>query len=86
MSWVPYANVVGSLMYDMVCTRSDLAQVVSVVSRLMRQPGKEHWTAVKRILQHLKGTSDVGLVYGGGNPGLVAGYSDSDYASDVDSI
>jgi hypothetical protein len=31
----------------MICTRPDLAHVVSVVSRFMHNPGKEHWNAVK---------------------------------------
>ena len=53
MSRVPYASAVGSLMYAMVCTRPDLAQAVSVVSRFMGQPGKEHWQAVKRIFRYL---------------------------------
>ncbi|KAL1223476.1 Retrovirus-related Pol polyprotein from transposon TNT 1-94 [Cardamine amara subsp. amara] len=33
---------------------------------------------------YLRGTSDVGLIYGGEVPCLVACYSDSDYAGDVD--
>ncbi|XP_057541678.1 secreted RxLR effector protein 161-like [Amaranthus tricolor] len=85
MSRVPYASAVGSLMYAMVCTRSDLAHAVSVVSRFMSQPGKEHWQAVKRIFRYLKGTSDVGLIYGGDIQCLVTGYPDSDYAGDVGS-
>ena len=40
MSCVPYASVVGSLMYAMVCTRPDLTQVVNVVSRYMGKFGK----------------------------------------------
>ena len=40
--------------------------------------------AVKRIFRYLKGTSDVGLVYGDKDPRLVTGYYDSDYAGDVD--
>ncbi|CAL1399156.1 unnamed protein product [Linum trigynum] len=64
MSRVPYASAVGSLMYAMVCTRPDLAHVVSVVSRFMIQPGKEHWQAVKRIFRYLKGTPDVGISFG----------------------
>ena len=50
MSRVPYSSVVGSLMYAMVCTRPDLAHAVSVVSRFMSNPGKNHWEAVKWIL------------------------------------
>jgi len=40
MSRVPYASAVGSLMYAMVCTRSDLAYAVSTVSRFISNPGK----------------------------------------------
>lgn len=85
MSRVPYASDVGSLMYVMVCTRPDLAHAVSVVSRFMVQPGKEHWQAVKRIFRYLRVTSDIGLLYGGDKQCLVTWYSDSDYAGDVDS-
>ena len=42
MSEVPYAQAIGSLMYAMVCTRADIAYVVSLVSRFMSDPGKEH--------------------------------------------
>lgn len=47
MARVPYTSVVGSLMYAMVCTRPDIAQAVSVVSRYMSCPGKGHWEVVK---------------------------------------
>ena len=43
MSRVPYVNAVGCLMYAMVCTRPDIAHAVSVVSRFMARPGREHW-------------------------------------------
>eukprot|EP00253_Pinus_taeda_P032553 PITA_32553 len=39
MSHVPYASVVGSLMYAMVCTRPDIAHAVGVLSRFMSKPG-----------------------------------------------
>ena len=42
MSHVPYASVVSSLMYAMVCTRPDIAHAVGVLSRFMSKPGKEH--------------------------------------------
>ncbi|XP_057523859.1 secreted RxLR effector protein 161-like [Amaranthus tricolor] len=84
MSRVPYANAVGCLMYAMVCTRPDIANAVSVVSRFMARPGREHWQGVKRIFRYLRGTNDIGLVYGNGKEFLVNGYSDSHYAADVD--
>ena len=47
MAQVPYQSAVGSLMYAMVCTRPDISQAVSIVSRYMHDPGKGHWQAVK---------------------------------------
>jgi ATP-binding cassette subfamily B (MDR/TAP) protein 1 len=44
---VPYSNTVGFLMYAMVCSRPNLSHVLSVVSRFMANPGKEHWRAVQ---------------------------------------
>jgi hypothetical protein len=41
MSRVPYASVVGCLMYAMVCTRPDIAHAVGVLSRYMSKPRKE---------------------------------------------
>lgn len=87
MSRVPYSSAVGSMMYAMVCTRPDIAQAVSVVSRYMGNPGEEHWQAVKWILRYLKGTTNLGLVFDsseGSSRGGVIGYVDSDYAGDLD--
>ena len=39
MEGIPYANVVGSLMYAMVCTGPDIAHAVSLVSRFMENEG-----------------------------------------------
>lgn len=51
MKLIPYANiVVGSVMYLMICTRSDVAHAISVASRYMAKPGKEHWNVLKWIL------------------------------------
>ena len=47
MTRVPYASEVESLMYAMVCTRLDLSQAVSMISRYMHDPEKGHWEAVK---------------------------------------
>ena len=61
---IHYASAVRSLKYAMVCTRLDIGYAVGVVSRFMRNPGREHWVAVKWILWYLKGTSSVCLRFG----------------------
>ena len=84
MAKTPYASAVGSIMYAMLCTRPDLAHAVSVVSRYMANPGKEHWQAVKWTLRYLSGTASTCLEFGCSSVGL-CGYVDSDYAGDIDS-
>ncbi|XP_068466694.1 secreted RxLR effector protein 161-like [Phaseolus vulgaris] len=63
MAKVPYANAVGSLVYAMMCTRPDISQTVSVVSRYMHNPSKAHWQDVRWILRYLQNTLDVGLTF-----------------------
>ena len=65
MSQVPYASAVGSLMYAMVSTRPDIAHAVGVLSRYMSKPGKDHWTAVKRVFRYFHGTIDYAICYQG---------------------
>ncbi|KAH9681570.1 Integrase catalytic domain-containing protein [Citrus sinensis] len=79
-------KAVGSLMYAMVCTRADIAYAVSLVSRFMSDPGKEHWDAVKWIMRYLRGTPYHGLMYGRSkqNDNSIVGYVDSDFAGDLD--
>ena len=50
-------------MYAMVCTRLDISQAVSMVSRYMHDPGKGHWQAAKWILRYILGTVDLGLKF-----------------------
>jgi hypothetical protein len=83
MSRVPYSSAVGSLMYAMVCSRPDLSYAMSLVSRYLADPGKEHWKAVQWIFRYLRGTSKACLKFGKTGEGLV-GYVDSDFAADLD--
>ncbi|KAH9721062.1 Integrase catalytic domain-containing protein [Citrus sinensis] len=84
MARVPYTSAVGSLMYAMVCTRPDISQAVSMVSRYMHNSGKNQWLAVKWILRYLYGTVDVGLLFKKDCGQQCVGYCDSDFAGDLD--
>ena len=86
MNKIPYSSVIGSLIYCMVCTRPNLAHVMSVINRFMANPGNDHWAAVKRIFRYLKGSINMALVYGGATIKEklnILGFTDTDYAIDL---
>ena len=80
---IPYASVIGSIMYAMLCTRPNVSYALSVTSRYQSDPGMGHWVAVKNILKYLRRTKDVFLIYGDGDLN-VEGYSDVGFQSDRD--
>jgi hypothetical protein len=53
---IPYALAIGSIMYDQVCTRPDLAFTTEMLGRYQKNPGIDHWKAVKKALMYLQGT------------------------------
>lgn len=80
---IPYAALVGSLLYLTVNTRPDLAFVVGVLSRFMAKPREPHWVAAKIVLRYLAGTEELGLLYKRNMQGIEA-FSDADFAGNVD--
>jgi hypothetical protein len=66
----------------MLCTRPDIAHVVSLTSRYQSDLGMEHWTAVKNILKYLKRTKDMFLCYGGDQELVVTSYTDASWNTD----
>ena len=85
MQQVPYRSLAGSLNYAAVCTRPDVAFAVGEVCAHMNNPGERHWIAAKRVLRYLKGTSSVGIGFTKHCDELkLEGYSDSDWAGDID--
>ena len=63
MKNIPYALVVGSIMYVQVCTIPDIAFVVSILGRYQSNPGMDHWKAAKKALRYLQGTKEYMLMY-----------------------
>ena len=80
-----YAQIIGSLMYLMNCTRPDIAYAVSRLSRYTHNPSKDHWTALDRVAKYLRGTIDLGLHFGR-SPPVIEGYSDANWISDSDEV
>ena len=87
MSKIPYANIIGSVMYVMVCTRPYIAHAVSLTSRYMSDPGRVHWQTLKWILRYLRGSSDYGILSSAGQDQTrdqLEGFCDSDYAANCE--
>ena len=83
MRQVSYASAVGSLMYDMLCTRPDISYLVGMVSQYQSNPGPKHWQAIKHILKYLQRTRNYILVYWCEDM-ISIGYTDSDFQSILD--
>ena len=81
----PYREVVGSLMYLMVSTRPDLAYSVSYLSRYMNAYDTSHVAAAQYILRYIHSSASLGITYHRDKSLAVVGYSDADWASDINS-
>ena len=60
-----YQRKIGSILYTAVMTRPDVAFAVSRLARFLTNPGPKHHTAADRVILYLKGTSHLGLQFGG---------------------
>jgi hypothetical protein len=80
-----YAELVGSLMYLMVCTRPDLAYPLSVLGRFVGEGrhGSKHWKAALRVLGYVAHTKHLRLTLGGEKSEL-EGFTDASWADHQD--
>ncbi|XP_076330814.1 uncharacterized protein LOC143236440 [Tachypleus tridentatus] len=79
-----YQSLVGSLLYATMGTTPDIAYTVGAISKYCDQPNTAHFTATKRILRYLKGTVDLSLKFEKVPGDVITGYSDADFAGDLD--
>ena len=59
----PVRGAIGGLMYLARFTRTDILYATVLLARYQGRPGKEHWTAIQRILKYIAGTLDLGLMF-----------------------
>ncbi|XP_074297812.1 secreted RxLR effector protein 161-like [Silene latifolia] len=78
-----YRSLVGGLNY-LTHTRPDIAYCVSVVSRYLHSPTKQHLGAVKRVLKYLAGTVEYGIWYTKSENFKLMGYTDNDWVGSID--
>ena len=78
MKAVPYASIVCSVIYAMLCTGPDIYHAMGLVNKYQSNSGPDHWTVVKCILNYLRRTTYYMLICGN-NELIPIGYTDSDF-------
>jgi hypothetical protein len=63
VSLFPYRSIVAKVNYIALATSPDLSYVVSVLSRYVNDPRREHITACRRLLQYIKFSVSSVLIY-----------------------
>ena len=84
-----YLQIVGSLQNAAGGTRPGGTRpeyVVSTIAKFCHQPTELHMTAAKRVLRYLKQTKDLNLTYVKNSPEAIVGYSEADWAGDIEGI
>lgn len=59
----PCRNLIGCLMYAMLCTRPDLCTAVNILSRYQNKNNEELWKCLKHVLRYIQGTTELKLIY-----------------------
>nr|XP_048331608.1 secreted RxLR effector protein 161-like [Ziziphus jujuba var. spinosa] len=78
-----YRSTIGALQY-LTFTRPEIAFIVNKLSQFMHKPTDMHWSACKWVLRYLQVTKTIGLQIRSSSDITVSGYTDADWASDVD--
>ncbi|XP_074306425.1 secreted RxLR effector protein 161-like [Silene latifolia] len=80
-----YTSIVGCLLY-LTASRPDLMFTASLLSRFMQNPSQHHYTAAKRVLRYIRGSTHLGLWYKPTQNSELVGYTNSNWGGSVDDM
>jgi hypothetical protein len=79
----PYAPMLGSLMYAMLCTRPDLSTAVSILSRYTKNPKKIHCQLLQHAFRYAR-ANPYFIRFKYRSPLVLEGYVDAAFATTKD--
>ncbi|KAK4397721.1 Retrovirus-related Pol polyprotein from transposon RE1 [Sesamum angolense] len=78
-----YRRLVGRLLY-LDFSRPDISFAVQQLSQFLQHPREPHWDAALHLVRYLKGSSTLGVFFSTDSPLTLSAFSDSDWASCLD--
>ena len=78
-----YRSIIGSLVY-LIASRPNISYSVGVYARYQANPKESPMISLKRIIKYVKPTADFGVWYSKDTNDVLVGYSDADWARNVD--
>jgi len=75
--------MIGSLRY-LTATRTYIVFEVGLLSRFIEDPHVFHLQGVERVLRYIKGTLTNKIFYANSNDAKLVGYTNSDWAGDIE--
>ena len=79
---MPDKELVGALIFVMVCTRPDIAFSVACLTQYFSAPRALHWEQALRCLGYWMSTANYGIRLDAGGPDELVTFSDNDWAGD----
>ena len=76
---MPYAQVIGCLLWPVVISCLDAVFMVGILSQFIQNPGPAHWEGVKRIITYLGNMKNLWLTFGGCGNTILDGFCDADW-------
>jgi Reverse transcriptase (RNA-dependent DNA polymerase) len=80
-----YQRKVGSIIYNAVISRPDVARAAAALSSFLANPSSAHMAAANRCIQYLYGTRQLGILYDGelSDDSELAVYTDASFADNL---
>ena len=78
-----YRSMIGSLLY-LTTSRLDISYSVGVCARYQANIKESHMIAFKRVIKYVKTIANFGVWFNKDTNDVLAGYSDADWAGNVD--
>jgi len=61
---IPYAEVIGSILWPVMISWPNAAFAVNILSQFIQIPEPAHWEGVKQLMTYLGSSKDLWLTFG----------------------